>query len=237
MRDQKIRLTQDDEWHVDPRWSPDGRHVIYGSTEGAANVLMQVPYPPSNPPTQLHKFDSLACFLDDFSPNGDYFLYHINGKPEIWAFPLEGDREPILAASSLSGQLDQSQFSPDGCWIAYNTDESGRNEVEVVPFPRTGEEWPISKGGGMQPTWRGDGRELYFLSPDGWLMAVAIRASESFEYGEPKRLFKTQVSPNSGMEQYAPDPKGEKFLFVKPTADSAAAPFTVILNWTELLKQ
>jgi Tol biopolymer transport system component len=236
LRGSKTRLTLDEVSHDDPRWLPDSSQIIFGSTIDASNVLLQVPYPSSSDPKPFHNFNDKVSYLDDLSPNEDYLLFHAG--PELWALPLVGEKKPELVARSLSGEIDQSQFSPDGNWIAFNTNESGRPEVMVVPFPpRTGEEYSISADGGVQPTWRNDGRELYFLARDGSLMAVDIEAGEKFEYGDPKRLFTTQLSPSSGTEQYAPHPGGEKFLFMNPTASSAKAPITVITNWTSLLEK
>ena len=138
---------------------------------------------------------------------------------------------------SLSGSVDQAHFSPDGRWVAYNTDESGRYEAKVVPFPPTNDKWQISKAGGMQPTWRGDGRQLYFLAPDGTLMEVDIRHGKTFEFDEPRPLFRTQIAVLPGTEQYAQAPEGGKFLFATAAWEGSSAPFTVVLNWTELLKK
>jgi eukaryotic-like serine/threonine-protein kinase len=222
--------------HADPRWSPDGDKVMFDTTDNTSNVLLQVSLPASNP-VQVFKFDNTTCYLDDWSPDGKYLLYHSNVKPQVWALPLAGERKPVLVTRSLSGVLDQSRFSPDGRWIAYNTNESGRYEVNVVPFPPTGEKWQVSRSGGMQATWRSNGSEMYFLTPEATLMAVDIRAGKRFEWGDPHQLFKVQISTSSGTEQYAPDPEGKRFLFLKPAAESTTAPFNIILNWTSLLKK
>jgi Tol biopolymer transport system component len=133
--------------------------------------------------------------------------------------------------------VNQAQFSPDSRWIAYNTNESGRYEVKVVPFPPASDKWQISTAGGMQPTWRGDGRELYFLTPDATLMAVDIRPGSKFEWGETHRLFKVELNVNPAVEQYAPAPDGKRFLFVLPASEASTAPFNIILNWTALLNK
>jgi eukaryotic-like serine/threonine-protein kinase len=137
----------------------------------------------------------------------------------------------------LSGLLDQAQFSWDGRWIAFNTNESGRFEVTVIPFPPTGEKWPISTGGGAQPTWRKDGRELYFLALDGTLMAVDVSPGKTFVWGEAHRLFKAAISVNYNVEQYAPAPDGNKFLFIKPDEGRQAASVSIVTNWQALLKR
>jgi len=234
LRNSTTRLTLEDADHTDPRWSPDGRKVIFDSTRDPSRSPFEVSLPASDP-AQVFKFEGKVFGLDDWSPDGRYLLYHDTNQPELWALPLNGDGKPMLVTRSLSGFADQGQFSPDGRWIAYNTNDSGRHEVKVVPFPPSSEKWQISTSGGVQPTWRGDGKELYFLAPDATFMAVDVRPGATFSWGEPHPLFKTKIDIiNNDVEQYAPDPDGKRFLFRKPAGESA--PFTVILNWTSLLK-
>jgi Tol biopolymer transport system component len=232
----ETRLTLGNERDSDPRWSPNGRQVIFSSTRGPSRSPHQVSLPSSDP-VQVFKFDGKQFSLDDWSPDGRYLLYHDTGRPELWARPLTGDRETILVTRSLSGFVDQARFSPDGRWIAYNTNESGRFEVKVVPFPPTGDKWQVSTGGGVQPIWRVDGRELYFLAPDASLMAVDILPGKTFEWGKARLLFKTQLSLSDSNEQYAPAPDGKRFLLVTPSADGSTPAFTVVLNWTAGLKK
>jgi eukaryotic-like serine/threonine-protein kinase len=235
-RGSTTRLTQEKADHTDPRWSPDGSRVTFGSTRDPSRSPFQVTLPSSDP-VQAFKFDGRMFSLDDWSPDGRFLLYHDSDLPGLWAIPLSEERKPQLVTRSLSGIVDQSRFSPDGRWIAYNTDESGRHEVKVVPFPPTGEKWQISTEGGAQAMWGRDGKELYFLTPDGTLMAVDIRAGKTLEWGKPHALFKSQIFVSYYMEQYAPAPDGNRFLFVKPAPGTSRAPFEVYLNWTALFKK
>jgi eukaryotic-like serine/threonine-protein kinase len=237
LRGSQDRLTLKSERHTDPRWSPDGRQVMFTSSRDPSRGLYQISLPASDP-VQVFQFSGAQFGLDDWSPDGRYVLYHDGGRPELWALPLSGDRKPMVVTRSLSGTPDQARFSPDGRWIAYNTNESGRYEVKVVPFPSTDQKWQISIEGGLQPAWSGNGRELYFLARDAVLMAVDIHADAKFEWGEPHRLFKTSLSTLSvGMEQYAPSPDGQRFLLVAPSSEISSTQFNVILNWTALLKR
>ena len=208
LRGPSTRLTLESASDMDPRWSPDGNQVMYGSPRDIFNVLLQVSWPASEP-EEIFQMENASCYLDDWSPDGKYLLYHNEIQSALYALPLSGEKKPIQVARSLSGTIDQSQFSPDGRWIAYNTNESGRHEVKAVPFPATRGPVQISKSGGVQPTWSSKGDELYFLAPDGKLMAVDIQAGEKLEFGEPRELFGTQLPPSSGTEQYAPHPDGK----------------------------
>jgi hypothetical protein len=236
IRNTPARLTLESANHVDPRWSSDGIHVVFGSSRDISRSPFRVSLT-SPDPVQVFKFTGRAFALDDWSADGRFLLYHDAGINELWAVPLEGDQKPVLAARSLSGIIDQAQFSPDGRWIAYNTNESGRFDVKVAPFPATGDKWQISTAGGVQPTWRLDGGELYFLAPDSTLMAVDVRSGKPFEYGVPHPLFKTQLTASYSIEEYHPAPDGKRFLLAKNLVDVSPAPFTVILNWTSLLRK
>ncbi|MBN2241414.1 MAG: serine/threonine-protein kinase [Acidobacteria bacterium] len=238
VRGPMARLTlEEDTRHSDPRWSADDREILFTSTRGFGKTIFRLSLTSSNP-VKILELSNFSAGLDDWSSDGRYILYHDTPRADLWAMPLSGDQKPVLAAHSLSGQADQAQFSPDGRWIAYNTNESGRFEVKVIPFPPTGDKWTVSTEGGFQPTWRGDdGRELYFLKPDGTLMAVDVRAGKVFEWGEIHPLFQTHLNVLSNTEQYAPAPDGKKFIVVAPDSEVATASINVVLNWASMLKK
>ena len=127
-----------------------------------------------------------------------------------------------------------AQFSPDGRWVAYQTNESGRFEVVVQPFPEVGGKWQVSTAGGAAPRWRADGKELYFLAPDATMMAVPVTAAgASFEAGTPVALFPTRIVDGGTVAQNRPQyavARDGRFLINQPVAD-AGAPITLILNW------
>jgi Tol biopolymer transport system component len=140
------------------------------------------------------------------------------------------------------------RFSPDMRWVAYVSDESGGNEIYVRGFSQTsggassddGGQWLISRGGGTQPRWRGDGKELYYLSADGKVMAVDVTGSTVFQTGTPKALFQAPPNPSQlavNMPAWDVTADGSRFLIPAPIAESASSPFEVILNWTDLLKK
>ncbi len=132
--------------------------------------------------------------------------------------------------------MDEARFSPDGRWVSYNSDETGRPEVWVVPFPATGERFPISTAGGVQALWRGDGREIFYLDPAGNLMTVDILHGERFAVGAPRVLFHTGlVNPSPAVEEYGVTADGQRFLIKLPAAGSAPPELKLILDWPALL--
>jgi eukaryotic-like serine/threonine-protein kinase len=150
---------------------------------------------------------------------------------------LGASQQPVLVRSARAGFIDQSQFSSDGRWIAYNTNESGRYEVYVTAFPSTGEQWQVSHDGGVQPVWRQDGRELYYLRLDGVLTSVAVQTAARPVFSSASRLFATGLaSPSPGVEQYAASSDGQRFLILKPLKSKVRNSVGVILNWPALLQ-
>jgi eukaryotic-like serine/threonine-protein kinase len=120
--------------------------------------------------------------------------------------------------------------SPDGRAIAFNSDESGRWEVYVATFPHFTEKRQVSNAGGMQPRWRRDGKELYYLSLDGAMMAATVETSPNPQSEVPRRLFQTRLSPSPNVPQYDVAADGPRFLVLEP-AHLAGEPLTFLLNW------
>jgi hypothetical protein len=131
-------------------------------------------------------------------------------------------------------------FSPDGRWVAYASDESGRNEVYVAPFPGLGGKWQVSAAGGHWPRWRRDGRELFFLAPDSRMMAAEIEGRwPTFEIATIRPLFQTQVRLRPNVQGYGYDVSadGQRFLINMTVDQAAVQPITLVVNWPVLLKQ
>ena len=172
-------------------------------------------------------------FPMDWSSDGRFLLYR-TGR-DLLALPLEGDPAPIVVATS---NFDESggQFSPDGTWVAYESDESGRVEVYIQPFPGPGEKVQVSTGGGRQVRWRGDGNELFYVAFDDRLMAVPLRfrsAGQMAEADSPVPLFATHFGgENLGLsiQQYVVSSDGQRFL-TNAVVGETNPPITVILNW------
>ncbi|HJU44148.1 MAG TPA: protein kinase [Vicinamibacterales bacterium] len=225
---------------LDPRFGPDGRAVMFASTRETARSPHRVRLG-GQPPDRVWTFPGRLFALDDWSADGNWMLYHDAGSgkpPAITALRLDRVSDaPVTVATGLTGILDQATMSRDGRWVAYNSTESGRSEVYVVPFPPTGDKWQVSVGGGAQPMWRSDGRELYFLTLDGMLMSVQTISAKSFKAGTPVRLFRSPIAAVSfTIDQYVVAPDGSRFLFAPYVDDRSTASLTVLLNWQTLLE-
>jgi Tol biopolymer transport system component len=229
-----------------PVWSTDGMRIAFVSNRTGVYDVYLKPTNGSGAEERLvtsphHKVPQ------DWSADGRWLLYyeiHPTAGRDLWALDMTSpDRTPRVVANTPAEER-LAEFSPDGRWVAYQTNESGRFEVVVQPFPDLGGKWQVSTGGGVAPRWRADGRELYFLAPDATLMAVPVSAAgTSFEAGLPVALFPTRIadggsgSTSAGTlarPQYAVARDG-RFLINQPVDN--AAPITLILNWRPPAKQ
>jgi Tol biopolymer transport system component len=147
---------------------------------------------------------------------------------DIWLLSLSDRKPQPLLQTKFNEQ--NAKISPDGNWLAYQSDESGNNEVYVTQFPQPARSWRISTSGGVNPFWRGDGKELYFVSANK-LMVVSVTSGTEFQAGTPQPLFEIEGS------QYAPSKDGQRFLVSAVTEKAPAPPINVVLNWTAQLKK
>ena len=183
-----------------------------------------------------------AKFPSDWSRDGRFLLYAESGVksgPDLWVLNIDGERKPAPFLQTPFNET-QGQFSPDSRWIAYASDESGRSEIYVQAFPAAAGKFQISADGGDEPSWRADGRELYFLSPDQKLMAVEVSDGAGFEAGTPKTLFRIHAKSSSltgARSVYCAAPDGKRFLVNQLGAETAVSPITVVLNWTSDLSK
>jgi dipeptidyl aminopeptidase/acylaminoacyl peptidase len=174
----------------------------------------------------------------DWSRDGRFIIYRStdpDSSMDLWVLPLSGDRKPFPFVRTPFTERD-AQFSPDVRWVAYQSDESGRNEIYAQPFPGPGGKWQVSNAGGTQPRWRRDGKEIFYLSPDGRLMSAAVETapgSPTFKASPPVELFATSVLGISvpNRQQYAVSADGQRFLLNVPAENASVSPITVILNW------
>jgi serine/threonine protein kinase/Tol biopolymer transport system component len=238
-RNVPTRFTFDPASDVAPIWSPDGSTIIFSSNrKGPYDIYKKASTGAGSEEVLLESDETKTA--NSWSADGRFIAYtstNIKGntKNDIWILPLLGDRKPFPFVQTQFNEFN-AQFSTDGHWIAYVSDESGSNQVYIAPFPRPGGKWQASRAGGSEPRWRGDGKELFFLAPDNKLMAVEVNAKEfTLEIGNAQLLFEVHPATSPGTH-YDVTGDGKRFL-VDSSGEGSSAPITLVVNWTADLKQ
>src|ERR1700690_325840 len=219
--------------NFNPIWSPDGGRIAYGSV-GAG--IYRKPPNGAGGGGLLVRSKSLAV-PKSWSPDGRFIVYaQINPETgaDLLAVPVEGDRKPFVVVATPATE-DQGQFSPDGHWLAYTSNESGQSEIYAIPFPpsASGGKWMVSRGGGVQPRWRPNGKELFYISPDSKMMSVEVTTGPVFQSGTPRPLFQTEIVDTgirTGPLSWDLAPDGNRFLIITPNLSDTSS-LTVALNW------
>ena len=235
------RLTSDSSANNYPLWSPDGKQISFGSNrEGFWAIWQKGVNGNDDKEAFVFKEEARSIFQNDWSNDGKYIVYRKEGEKtanDLWLLPLSGDRQP---KPYLATQFDErwGKVSPDGRWLVYQSDESGRYEIYVQAFPEPGRKVTVSKGGGTLPRWRRDGRELYYVAPDDKLMAVPVAPGANFGTGTPVPLFEVgSFGRRNNRYVYDVSADGQKILLLRPLEDATTRPLTVVQNWTALLKK
>ena len=223
-----------------PVWSPDGTRVAFtGNPSGLYDIYIRTLSASESGEPLFHS--EYAKYLTDWSRDGRYLLFSsfstAGTSSDVWAYSLGDHRGgAVLETPDSAGY---PALSPDGRWLAYQSDESGRNEVYVQAFDgisaETKRRWQVSHGGGELPRWRADGRELFFLAAPGSLMSVATStATGDFAFEPPHKLFEMRAirqEPNL----YDVSPDGLRLLVNLPQEWTDSSPITVMTNWTQKL--
>jgi eukaryotic-like serine/threonine-protein kinase len=243
-RGTSTRFTFDPAQDDFPAWSPDGKTIVFSSSRGG--ILDLYSGPADSPGQEKLLLHTDAAKIDGrWTRDGRFLLFSSQDNKtnlDIWALPMRGEAATGTEAKPI--RLVQTQFqerrarvSPDGRWLAYDSQESGTNEVYVRPFTTEAggvtPKWLVSKGGGNAPKWRPDGKLLYYMAPGAAVMAVDIDADKTFRADTPHRVFTAPALTGQGWD-IAPD---GRFLFVAQPSTGRVIPFTVVLNWAANLKK
>ncbi|HKV81936.1 MAG TPA: protein kinase [Candidatus Sulfotelmatobacter sp.] len=224
------RLTFDPAQESVPIWSPDTTRLVFASNRRDYNDLNVKNSDGAQEEENILHSD-VDKFPNDWSPEGKYILY--TQGTDLWFVTLpERKASLFLKAPSV---LRNGQFSPDGKWVAYASNETGKWEIYVTSFPVPRGKWQVSVGGGEQPRWRGDGRELFYLSPDSRVVAVPVTTGANFDSGTPVPLFQAaprQPIPIYDLFVYDVSRDGQRFLIITPVKEAERAPMSIVLNWT-----
>ena len=232
------RFTTNPAFDLMPVWSPDGNRIAFSSNRDGQYDLYQKPASGIGNEEVLLKSDNLKT-TNDWSADGRLIIYQerdLKQKLDVWVLPLFGDGKPFPFLQTEFNEL-SAKLSPDGKWIAYASDESGKFEVYVQSFPASGGKWKVSTDGGHHPLWRGDGKELFYIAPDRKLMAVDVKASSNFEVSVPKELFETRISGAGFRSGFDVTADGQRFLIITQIEEEKPSPISVVLNWTADLKR
>jgi eukaryotic-like serine/threonine-protein kinase len=220
-----VRFTFDGGRDASPVWSNNGQYVAWqgasalymkgSSGGGREEVLREDPWIP-----------------DDWLPDGSGLLGHPMAPRQVWLLPLAkagAEPRPVIDGRVITSH---ARLSSDGAWVAFASSDSGRFEVYIQNFPTPSGRWQISGSGGIQPKWRRDGKELYYLSQDGTIVAVPLKLGAPPEPGTSQRLFQSRIDLTTGFtwHQYDVSPDGQRFLVNTP--DAPTSPLTVVVNWT-----
>jgi dipeptidyl aminopeptidase/acylaminoacyl peptidase len=239
------KMTTDGESH-DPVWMPDGKRLAFRSWLAGGMTMWMMPADRSARPVRLDPAGTRQSPVS-FSPDGRFLTFDQKDpqtRDDAWVLPLEGDSQAQPVARSRFGE-GSAKFSPDGRWIAYASDESGKSEVYVQPFPGPGPKVQVSSAGGFDPVWRRSGGELYYRNAK-TMMVVAITTAPEVRVSAARPLWEASYSDGSGSScgmpgvsssNYDVTPDGQRFLMVRDEDRSPPSTrIVVVLNWAEELK-
>ncbi len=228
------RLTFSPELEFFPAWSADGKYVAYSG--GLTSPIVMKDVSGAGQPKLLSQ--EAAGMISDWSRDGRNVVYTTldeGGRRDVMAIPAAGGKPIAVAIGPFDAR--NGRFSPDGRWIAYMAEETGRFEVFVQPFPPDGSKWQVTQEGAAYPQWSHDGRELFYVTESGRLTAIAVETrGGSFSAGKPQALFSLSRSAALGINPIDVAPDG-RFLVLAPVSRDQAEALSLLINWPSLLKR
>ncbi len=231
------RLTFDPKDEFAPVWSKDGKSVIFASDRGGTNGIYEKSASGTGPTKKIWTSQD-RIIPGGLSPDGRFLAVNrwAQGTVQTWILPMAGSKKPyaFLHASFPEGM---PVFSPDGHYMAYVSNETGRFEIYVRRFPGPSGKWQVSAEGGIDPQWSADGRTIYFRSLNSKLMAAPVTPGAGFQAGVPMALFTAEFTAGTGVDQYQVSRDGKKILIITPTERQKTSPITVILHWDKGIKR
>jgi Tol biopolymer transport system component len=240
-RNVSSRFTFDAADDAAPLWSPDGKYIYFSSDRSAGKGIYRKPASGAGQAELVYASEVYAA-ASSISSDGRHMAFHRQSGGEtgwdLWILPLEGEgggeAYPFLETSFVEVR---PVFSPDGRWIIYDSNESGRREVYALQFPGPGGKWQISTEGGSEPSWSADGSEIFYLSADLKLVRVDVETGETLTVGLPEALFEARVHPSIQRNRFLAARDGERFLLLRSLGRDSIFPTTVVLNWAATLRE
>jgi len=235
------RLTFDKAADMSPVWTKDGRRVAYVSAKDGAPNLFWKPADgtgQSEPLLAQPPSSSGALIANGATPDGKALIFSVGVPSNIMTLPFEGDRQPRALIAQPSFAERSGDVSPDGRWIAYQSDESGTFQIYVRPFPAVDQgRWQVSGEGGRLPIWGPNGRELFYTDDRNRLVSVNVSAATPFAFGKASVVFDLADTLLAVYRNYDIAPDGSRFALIKPERQRGSTQFLIVENWFEELKQ
>jgi len=227
------RFTFDAGNDFSPAWSPDGSRIVFSSSRGEGSDALYWKDASGAGEAELLLALEEDIYAGAWTRDGGVLTYGVRSADtswDIWALPMDGAGEPFPVLQSEFAEV-RTSFSPDGRWMAYNSNESGDMEVYVSRFPGPGGKWQVSTNGGTEPYWSADGREIFYLDATENLVTVPVSTGATFKAGLPETLFDAGLFPLMTRRRYLVTDDSERFLILSPIVGESIQPISVVLNW------